>query len=89
MANPFTRDDTMLGICQAVGEDVGVNPLWLRIGFGVLLFWNIGAAVAAYLTLGVLVLAVRLVMPNRAARAEASVAVPANDADDARFDLAA
>ncbi|MDB5694146.1 MAG: hypothetical protein JWO81_3209, partial [Alphaproteobacteria bacterium] len=29
-ALPF-RDDNILGICQAVGDDFGFNPLWLRI----------------------------------------------------------
>lgn len=61
--NPFTREDTMLGVCQEIGEDVGFNPLFLRVGFGVMLFWNIEAAVATYLALGLLVLAVRLLTP--------------------------
>ena len=89
MPNPFTRDDTMLGVCQAIGEDTGLNPLWLRIGFGLLLFWNIGAALAAYLALGVLVLAIRLLTPNRPVPVELPATVPANDADEQRFDMAA
>ena len=58
----FTRDDTMLGICQGLGEDLGFNPNWLRIALAVLLFWNPAAVIGGYLAAGVLVLFVRLVV---------------------------
>ena len=32
--NPFTREDTLFGICEALGEDFRFNPLLLRIAFG-------------------------------------------------------
>ncbi len=62
--NLFTRDDTMLGICEGLGEDLGFNPNWLRAALGAGLIWNPLATVAVYLGLGVLVLFTRLVMPN-------------------------
>lgn len=79
--NPFTREDTMLGVCQAIGGDVGFNPLFLRVGFGVMLFWNIEAAIATYLALGLLVLAVRLLTPVRAVRAVPRVSTQSADND--------
>ena len=60
----IARDDTFLGICEALGEDFGINPLWLRLGFSVSLLWNPVAVVAAYLGAGVVVLASRLIAPN-------------------------
>lgn len=88
--NPFTREDTMLGVCQAIGEDVGFNPLFLRVGFGVMLFWNIEAAIAIYLALGLLVLAVRLLTPVRGMpTAPVQVLVVSNDAERMPLPIAA
>ena len=60
----IARDDTFLGICEALGEDFGINPLWLRIGFSVSLLWNPIAVVAVYLAAGVIVMLSRLIAPN-------------------------
>lgn len=69
--NPLTRDDTLLGVCQALAEDFGLNPIFLRIGFGLLLFWHPDAALGAYFGLGIVVLLSRLLAPNpRRARVE-------------------
>jgi phage shock protein PspC (stress-responsive transcriptional regulator) len=57
----FARHDTLLGICQAIGEDLGFNPTWLRVGFATMVFFNLGAAVAVYLAAGAVVLATRLI----------------------------
>ena len=62
--NLLTRDDTILGVCQGLGEDLGFNPLWLRIAFAVLLYLNPVAAIGGYFGLGVIVLATRLLVPN-------------------------
>ena len=66
--NLLTRDDTILGVCQGLGEDLGINPLWFRIAFAGLLYANPVAAIAGYLGLGVIVLATRLIVrePRRA-----------------------
>jgi phage shock protein PspC (stress-responsive transcriptional regulator) len=71
--NLFTRDDTFLGVCQGLGDDLAFNPLWLRLAFGLMLFWNPIAMAAAYVGLGALVLLSRLVFP--APRAPAAPAV--------------
>ena len=70
----FARDDTMFGVCEALGEDFGFNPLFLRIPLAVLLLWNPTVIVGAYLGAGVLVLASRLAIPNK----RRAAAVPAS-----------
>jgi phage shock protein C len=89
----FGRSDTLLGICQSIGDDVGFNPNYLRISLATMVFFNLGAAVAVYLALGAVVLATRLLhraprklMPQtdaaEAAQADAPVAAAAqNDAE--------
>jgi phage shock protein PspC (stress-responsive transcriptional regulator) len=72
--NVFTRDDTFFGVCQAIGDDFGFSPQWLRIAFALAIFWNPFAAVAAYAGLGALVLATRWLVPNPQVKAEADVA---------------
>ena len=68
----LTRDDTFFGVCQALGEDFGFNPLWLRLALGGLLFWNPVAVISAYLVAGVLVAAIRWFVPNPVSAAAAS-----------------
>ena len=62
--NPFTREDTILGVCEALGEDFRFPPLLLRVAFGIGLFLNPFATIGAYLGLGALVLVSRLISPN-------------------------
>ena len=62
--NPFTRGDTVLGVCEALGEDFRFNPLLLRVAFAIGLFINPLATIGAYLGLGLVVLLSRLVVPN-------------------------
>lgn len=76
--NLFTRNDTLLGVCEGLGEDLGINPTWLRIAFAVPLIWNPVAAIAAYLAAGVIVLATRLIFPKPRA-------VPAEGRQDEAF----
>lgn len=70
------RPDTMLGICEAVGQDLGFSPDLLRVGFGVALLFNPVAVIASYLALGVFVMVTRLIWPARATRKPAPLAVP-------------
>jgi len=72
--NLLTRDDTILGVCQGLGEDLGFNPLWLRIAFAVLLYLNPMGAIAGYFGLGVVVLISRLLVPDRRRPAAAETA---------------
>lgn len=67
---PF-RGDTLLGVCEAVGQDLGVHPNWLRIPFAALILWNPEIVIAVYLSLGVVVAATRWFFPARRSTAAA------------------
>ena len=62
--NLIARGDTFLGVCEALGEDFGFNPLYLRAALGIGLIWNPLAMIGAYLGLGIVVAFSRLVAPN-------------------------
>jgi phage shock protein PspC (stress-responsive transcriptional regulator) len=85
------RDDTFLGVCQALGEDFGFNPVFLRIAFAAPLIFAPMLVIEIYLGLGVVVLASRLLAPRPkrkalpqpvAAEAPAVHAAEANDEAD-------
>ena len=63
--NLMIRSDTMLGICQGLGDDFGFNPDFLRVALGVVLVWKPWLAIGAYLAIGVVVLASRLLFPSK------------------------
>ncbi|MCW3835090.1 PspC domain-containing protein [Sphingomonas canadensis] len=65
------REDTLLGVCEGLGQDIGLPPILFRLGFTALLFWNTPLALTAYVSLGVLVYALRWLMPDRAAASPA------------------
>ena len=89
------RAHTILGVCEGIGEDFGFNPTWLRIPLAASVLFSPTMAVAAYLALGLVVLASRLVFPKAKAAAALDVelesqAVPANDpAKQAEMPIAA
>lgn len=61
------RHDTLLGVCEAIGQDFGFNPTWLRLAFIAPIFFAPYAAVGAYLGLGLVVAATRYFAPNKPA----------------------
>ena len=61
------RNDPLLGVCEAIGQDFGFNPLYLRLAFIAPLFLAPAASVAAYLGLGVVVAATRLTVGDKPA----------------------
>jgi phage shock protein PspC (stress-responsive transcriptional regulator) len=65
--NLFRRRDTFFGICEAVGQDFGFNPLWLRLAFIAPLFFFPAQTFMAYFALGLVVLASRLIFPAKTA----------------------
>ena len=69
------RGDTILGVCEAVGTDLGFNPNFLRIPFAALLLWNPVVIIGSYLALGVAAAASRWFFP-----VAKRVAAPANEA---------
>src|SRR3546814_9689988 len=73
--NLFRRRDTFFGICEAVGQDFGFNPLYLRLAFIAPLFFFPVQTFAAYFALGLVVLASRLIFPAKTAGQSALTAI--------------
>jgi phage shock protein C len=61
------RSDTILGVCEAIGQDFGINPTWLRLAFIAPIFFAPVWTIAAYLGLGVLVAGTRLLFKDKPA----------------------
>lgn len=75
--NLFLRNDTIFGVCEGLGEDLGFNPNFLRVPLGVGIIFAPLWVIGIYAALGVVVLASRLLFPDRrAAAAEAEQAQP-------------
>ncbi len=72
--NLIFRNDTILGVCEAIGQDFGFNPNWLRIAFCAPIYWNPGLVLGVYLGLGLLVAATRFAFPDRHAETPAAPA---------------
>lgn len=74
----FWREDTLFGVCEALGEDLRFNPLFLRVALSVGLLWDPLVMIYAYLALAAVVLVSRLLFPNpRAAVRPEPAAEPA------------
>ena len=73
--NLFTREDTMFGVCQGLGQDLSFNPNWLRVALAALLFVNHVAALSGYVAAGALVAFSRWVYPNPRLPAAAEPAI--------------
>ena len=78
--NPIARSDTLLGVCQALGEDFGFNPIWLRLAFALPLMFFPVAVFSAYLGLFVVVALSRLLV--RGPRRKPAPAVAADRDED-------
>jgi len=63
------RNDTLLGVCEAIGQDFGFNPTYLRLAFIAPLFFAPMATVAAYLGLGLVLAATRWFLSDKAVEA--------------------
>ncbi len=67
------RADTFLGVCEALGQDLGINPNWLRIAFAPFIIVNPALTIAVYLGLGAVVALSRWFFPA-AKKAQPAVA---------------
>jgi phage shock protein C len=83
------RDHTILGVCEAIGEDFGFNPLWLRVPLAASVLISLKYAVAAYLLLGIVVLASRLLFPNPKLETETEAVAATPAAEEQELSLAA
>lgn len=57
------RNDTFLGVCEAIGRDFGFNPNWLRVIFAPFILVSPVLTLAAYFALGAFVLLSRRLYP--------------------------
>ena len=78
------RSHTILGVCEAIGEDFGFNPAFLRIPLAASVLYSPMWAVIAYLALGAVVLASRLLFPKAKASAADEGSVEAHTAIEQR-----
>lgn len=69
------RNDTILGVCEALGEDLGINPNFIRVPLAASVLLSFTLAFGTYLALGAVVLLSRLLYPK--AKAAPSVEAPA------------
>jgi phage shock protein C len=58
------RSHTILGVCEAIGEDFGFNPVLLRIPLAASVIVNPMIAIGTYFALGVVVFASRMLFPR-------------------------
>ena len=58
------KPDNLFGVCAALGDDFGFNPLYLRVALSAGVLWNPLAMLGIYVALGVVVLATRLLIPD-------------------------
>ena len=72
--NIMLRNDTILGVCEALGQDFGINPTWLRVAFCLPVFWNPMLVIGAYMTLGLVVAGTRYAFPNHTVEVHANTA---------------
>jgi phage shock protein C len=73
------RNDTFLGVCEAVGQDFGFNPNWLRVVFAPFILISPVFTLAAYFALGGFVLLSRRLYP--VVRKDASAASDSHSVD--------
>ena len=82
--NLFLRGDTMLGVCEGLGQDFGFHPNWLRLAFAGAFYFAPLGVIAAYLALGLVVAASRLLFPaSTVTSAQAEVAREPEEAEPA------
>lgn len=78
--NLMLRGDTILGVCEALGQDFGISPTWFRVAFCAPIFWNPVVVISAYFAIGLLVAASRFAFPDRTVDVHTST--PARPAAD-------
>jgi phage shock protein PspC (stress-responsive transcriptional regulator) len=78
------RNDTILGVCEAIGRDFGFNPIWLRLAFIAPLFFAPTATILAYFGLGAVVGLINWFSPDQPAAQQVvdvqAIAIEENEA---------
>jgi phage shock protein PspC (stress-responsive transcriptional regulator) len=70
------RDDTVLGVCEALGRDFGFNPFFLRAALAASLLWNPVVIIGGYVAAAIVIGLVRIAFPDPQ-KAEVTEASPA------------
>jgi phage shock protein PspC (stress-responsive transcriptional regulator) len=83
------RSDTFLGVFEAIGQDLGINPNWLRVPFAALILWNPAVIIGSYLALGGIVALTRWFFPRQAKSSAGAPEAGARDHDEVEERLAA
>lgn len=84
------RSHTILGVCEAIGEDFRFNPVFLRVPFAASVLLSPLWAIVTYLALGLVVLGSRLLFPKASpARPQPSAAAVAAEFERQEFAEAA
>lgn len=79
------RSHTILGVCEGLGEDFGISPLWFRVPLSAAVLVTPLGAIGAYFALGAIVFGSRLLFPDRnAEKAPAQVTDQAQDVSEER-----
>jgi phage shock protein PspC (stress-responsive transcriptional regulator) len=74
------RQHTIFGVCEAIGEDFGFNPIFLRVPLAAAVLWSPLIAIGTYFALGALVLSSRLLFPRRdAVAAQSAIAIESDN----------
>ena len=71
------RAHTILGVCEAIGEDFDFNPVLLRVPLAASVLISPTWAIGAYLLLGTIVLLSRVLFPKRRVTATIETEEPA------------
>ena len=64
-SNLFLRNDTIFGVCEAIGRDFGFHPNWLRVTLATAVYFAPAAVIGGYLAAGVIVAVARYVAPDQ------------------------
>lgn len=84
------RNDTILGVCEAIGQDFGFNPNWLRVALAGVMFASPMGAIGLYFGLGAIVAVTRWLSPDKTVDASTmTVEATAREVQDAELPLAA
>jgi len=84
------RSHTILGVCEGIGEDFGISPLFIRVPLAAMVLWSPMIAFGLYFGLGAVVLASRLFFPRpKTAQASVQVVEAAGHEDREQLPLAA
>jgi phage shock protein PspC (stress-responsive transcriptional regulator) len=62
--NLVLRNDTVLGVCEAIGQDFRFHPNWLRLTLASLFYFFPLGVIGTYLALGVVVAFSRWFAPD-------------------------